>query len=148
MENVFLDEVDINDSIEYITNEIKKKQLLIDDIVAIARGGYIPARYLAKTLNIRKLYSIGVESYNDKTREEISFYQIPILKEHQNILVVDDIIDSGQTMVQTLAYFKEKFCPNNIYTCSIHYKPQSSIFKPDIFYKEVNEQTWITYPWE
>ena len=52
---------------KYITNKLKKNK--IDIIVAISRGGLIPSRIIAKHLNIRRIYSLGMESYNDSVNK-------------------------------------------------------------------------------
>jgi hypoxanthine phosphoribosyltransferase len=55
-----------------------------------------------------------------------------------NTLVVDDIADTGHTL-------------NNIvgcYTATLHYKPHTSCFKPDIYAQTHNGNEFIYYPWE
>ena len=57
-----------------------------------------------------------------------------------NILIVDDISDTGRTLKQ----FKFE---ENIYTATLHWK-QSSEYQPDYFWEIAYENEWIVYPWE
>ena len=55
-----------------------------------------------------------------------------------NTLVVDDICDSGKTLHNYAG----------VYTAVLYYKPQTSIFKPNICGKTHNGDEWIIFPWE
>jgi len=125
----------IND-LEKITTLLKKENF--EAILAISRGGLTFAHFLAERLNIRKVYSIGIISYDkDKKLDTLKIYSMPEIKE-KNILIVDDISDSGDTFLEVLKHFKGK-------TASIFYKPTSK-YKPDFFMKKTSK--WITFFWE
>ena len=62
------------------------------------------------------------------------------------VLIVADIADSGETFKMAIKEVKDAGA-KHIYTCSIHYKPQSK-FKPTFIGKEVSDDIWIVYPWE
>ena len=53
-------------------------------------------------------------------------------------LVVDDIADSGVTLTNT----------PGIYTAVLHYKPHTSVFKPDLYSVEYKGDDFLVYPWE
>ena len=133
-----------------ISNKVKKNK--IDIIVAVSRGGLIPARLIAKHLKIRRIYSLGMESYSDDTNKanEINIYQSFTEKfpKNCNILVVDDIVDKGTSLRHALNNIGMNRTESaTVISCAIHYK-KCSIIKPDVFYKEVDENNWIIYPWE
>ena len=117
-----------------------------DAILAIARGGLTIAHHLAEKLNIRDIFTINAISY-DKTQKqkEIKIFNIPELKNYKNILIVDDISDSGETFIKILNLLKNKYPQINFKTFSIFYKSTSK-FKPDFYIKETNE--WIKFFWE
>ena len=128
-------------------NDIKNLKLDIPDcIVAIARGGLTFAHHLAEKFNIREVFTINAISY-DKTKKlnKIDIFNIPDLKNFKNILIVDDISDSGDTFIEVLKILKEKYPHKNYKTISIFYKP-SSKFKPDFYFHKTNE--WINFFWE
>ena len=53
-------------------------------------------------------------------------------------LVVDDIADSGVTLTNT----------PGIYTAVLHYKPHTSVFKPNLYSVEYKGDDFLVYPWE
>ena len=125
----------IND-LEKITPTLKKENF--EAILAISRGGLTFAHFLGERLNIRKVYSIGVISYDkDKKLDYLKIYSMPEIQE-KNILIVDDISDSGDTFLEVLKHFNGK-------TISIFYKPISK-YKPDFFIHTTTE--WINFFWE
>ena len=75
-------------------------------ILAITRGGLIPAAILAYMLDVRRIHTVRVQHYdNTNSRlesgpqfvEEISpFDALDIYTER--LLIVDDIIDTGETL--------------------------------------------------
>ncbi len=117
-----------------------------DAILAIARGGLTLAHHLAEIFDIREVFAINAISY-DKTqrKEKIDIFNIPNLHGFKNILIVDDISDSGTTFIEALKTLKEKYQDLNFKTLAIFYKP-SSKFKPDYYFHETNE--WIRFFWE
>ena len=117
-----------------------------DAIVAIARGGLTLSHHLAEIFDIREVFAINAISY-DKTqkKEKIDIFNIPNLHGYQNVLIVDDISDSGDTFIETLKILKEKYNDINFKTFSIFFKPTSK-FKPDYYFHETDE--WIRFFWE
>jgi len=53
-------------------------------------------------------------------------------------LVIDDIADSGVTLTNT----------PGIYTAVLHYKPHTSVFKPNLYSVEYKGDDFLVYPWE
>ena len=117
-----------------------------DAIVAIARGGLTLAHHLAEIFDIREVFAINAISYNKtQKKEKIDIFNIPNLHGYKNILIVDDISDSGDTFIEVLTILKEKYNDLSFKTLSIFYKP-SSKFKPDFYFQETTE--WIRFFWE
>ncbi|MDL5504190.1 MAG: phosphoribosyltransferase family protein, partial [Candidatus Methanoperedens sp.] len=63
----------------------------------------------------------------------------------KNVLVVDDVADTGESFSVILDYLKEKN-PMEIRTAVVHYKTSSTVV-PDYWGKELEEWNWIIYPW-
>ncbi|SHO80239.1 Xanthine-guanine phosphoribosyltransferase [hydrothermal vent metagenome] len=124
---------------------IQKIDYNFDTIIAIARGGLSIGQLLGEYYNIRKVYSINTIGYDrDKKLDKIEIFNIPNLKESQNILIVDDIVDSGDTLVLILDRVKELYPDKNFKSASIFYKP-SAIIQPDYSIREAKE--WIEFFW-
>jgi|688.fasta_scaffold268763_3 hypoxanthine phosphoribosyltransferase len=137
------------DHFHTLVGEIKKKvQTTPNIIVSIGKGGSIPGVILAEMFECNNL-NLGLKSYKGETRGEIHEYQgikcFDSLRD-ANILVVDDIADSGETLKYAVSKLKENGC-ESIQTASVFYKPCSR-FKPDYFAEEVDEKVWIVQPWE
>ena len=119
-----------------------------DVVISIGKGGSVPGVILASRFGVNNL-NLGLKSYNKKSRGEIVVYQ-PLSNfdslRDQNILLVDDIADSGSTLVYASELLSENFC-SNVRTATVFYKP-SSVFKPDIYGIEVETEEWIVLPWE
>lgn len=114
----------------------------------------VPSVILANRLNIKKLYTFGLTSYDgNNQRGEIEAYYDPALLEidkDAKILVVDDILDSGSTFKYIEKYFSEKGYAN-ITNYALHYKvigPEQYIPSNFMYSEIVDAGTWIEYAWE
>lgn len=140
---------DIEDLTEKVKDlhEIKK----FTCIITIARGGLIPAQYIAYQLEVKQIYSFGLFSYNKNDSSDIWIYQtVKTLNQLQNYLIVDDIYDSGKT----IQYLQEKFLylPEESVTYSCIYlkeKPKYTFFFPKQFiYARKLPNVWIRFPYD
>ena len=116
-----------------------------DAIVAVTRGGLVPAAIVARELGIRLIETICVSSYNHMTQTEVR-----VLKrvaeslgknKGQGLLIIDDLADTGQT-----AKIVRDALPKAHYA-TVYAKP---LGRPlvDTFITEVSQDTWIFFPWD
>ena len=63
----------------------------------------------------------------------------------KHVLVVDDLVDQGETMDTILAFLEEKYHPSKVMTAALLIKPWSK-FRPDFFVDTTD--AWIVFPWE
>jgi hypoxanthine phosphoribosyltransferase len=119
-----------------------------DLIIAITRGGYPPARLLSDYFGISDLLSLKVEHYRgpDKLRSAIVPYPFPASIESRRVLVVDDVSDSGDSLVAALRQLEHNGAPRQLRTAVLHHKETSSL-RPDYFAQRIVKWRWITYPW-
>lgn len=114
----------------------------IDCIVGISRGGAIVAMILAHKIGIKEVYTVGYDSYNDKGKQKKLKRITPKLNlKGKNILLIDDIVDSGKTLERALKDLKG----NKITSISLHCTNHSKVI-PDFWIH--NTSNWIIYPWE
>lgn len=118
-----------------------------DVVVAVCRGGLIPARILVDLLEARQLATIQIEFYIGlgETKEQPTLKQalaLPVTG--KKVLLVDDIADSGKSLQYAINYLKEQGAAETR-TATIYYKAQS-IVKPDFYEKETD--CWVVFPWE
>ena len=116
-----------------------------DAIVAIARGGMILTQLISEAINLRDIYTINCISYNEtKKFQKVEIFNIPDIINKKRILIVDDIIDSGDTLTEVLKVLEEKYPRITFFTASIFYK-QSACIEPNWWVKE--PKGWIEFFW-
>lgn len=112
-------------------------------IVAISRGGLIPAQLIAYKLNIRDVRVMKLISYDENNvRGEINDISTDRLFDGQDVYFIDDLADSGAT----IRYVKKRFPMARM--CSMLMKSDCSE-RPDICAREgINQNTWLVFPWD
>ena len=122
-----------------------------DHILVITRGGMVPACLISERTNIRNILCAAVVFYEgqDRTLPAPLFVQFPSDDQvnKQRILVVDDVWDTGATIVAVRDRLRRAGA--HVDCCVLHYKPTHSRFPGDApeFYAE-EASGWIVYPWD
>lgn len=133
--------------VEDIANKIENDDLRIDLIIAISRGGFVPARILSDQLRVKKLTCIQIEYYdsiNKNKSEPNLIFPLNLDVSGYHVLLVDDVSDSGKSLISALKHIQDKGT-KSVKTATVHIKPWTK-FIPDYFSEEVDK--WIIYPWE
>ena len=143
--NVSFDE--INFYARTIADRLKEEG--ITHVIGLARGGLIPATIISYVLN-KALISTGVRSYKgDKKTKKLSTYQPLNLKElkeaNAHLLVVDDICDSGETMMHICE--KIEFSGIEAKYTTVFTKEKHKEWL-DHYGLVVSDNKWIVFPWE
>jgi len=118
-----------------------------DALVAITRGGLVPAAIVARELNIRVVESVAVKSYDHQSQGGIKVLKSisdEILTKARNggkILIVDDLVDTGST-----ARVVRDMLPG-AHFATVYAKPKGREMV-DTFITEVSQDTWIFFPWD
>ena len=116
-----------------------------DAILGIARGGLSMAQMLGEYYDMREVYSINTIGYNDTHKNDsIEVFNIPELKDVKTVLIVDDIVDSGDTLVEVLAVLNGRYPNISFITASLFYKKTAKI-TPTWYVKE--PKGWIEFFW-
>lgn len=115
-------------------------------IIAIARGGLIPAALIAQELNIRLIDTICMSSYSNKTGGSYAKQsELEVLKtidgDGHGFLIIDDLVDSGKTAV-----FVKALLPK-AHLATLYAKPAGKAYA-NTFVKEFMQHQWIIFPWE
>jgi xanthine phosphoribosyltransferase len=116
-------------------------------VVAIARGGLVPAAIVARELNIRKVESVAVKSYDHQNQGGIKVLKpmaqeiLDIAKNGGKVLIVDDLVDTGAT-----ARVVRDMLPG-AHFATVYAKPKGREMV-DTFITEVSQDTWIFFPWD
>ncbi len=117
-----------------------------DALIAIARGGLTLGHFLAQALNIREIYTLNSIHYeNSKKLDILNIFNIPNLNGLNRAVLVDDIIDSGETMAEILKLLNSQY-PNCEFKVATLFYKSSAVLKPDWSINEAN--CWIDFFWE
>ncbi|MEM3831847.1 MAG: phosphoribosyltransferase [Sulfolobales archaeon] len=123
-------------------------------IVAIARGGYVPARLLCDFLGVGELLSIQVVHWIEADRRDNARirFRHSILDDMggRRVLLVDDIVDTGLSMILAREYVEREWKPREIKTAAITIVTSMARIKPDYYVEELKEREWdwYIYPWK
>ena len=116
---IYLSWENIEELVDFICDKFKERKFSSDSIMGLPRGGLIPAVMLSHKLNLPLVF--------EPTRKT---------------LIVDDICDSGKTFLEII-----KLHPYNMIV-SLHFKPHTSKFIPDLYGCILTSDDWLVYPWE
>jgi hypoxanthine phosphoribosyltransferase len=118
-----------------------------DLVVAIARGGYIPARLLCDHLSLYNLTSLRIAHYTGAEINGQARIVSPLATDikDKRILLVDDVSDSGDTLALALEHLKA-LAPQELRLAVLQHKVNASIV-PDFYAQKIIHWRWITYPW-
>ena len=119
---------------------IRDSQFKPDCVVGVVRGGYIPSEAISRALKV-PLVLVRASSYSDKSKIGSPVISEFIGKPFGKVLIVDDLVDSGETLLQV----KEILRNFNPKTAVIWTKKDNIA---DFFVKRVEPETWIEQPME
>lgn len=116
-------------------------------IIAVTRGGLVPAGIVARELDIRLIETVGVSSYEGADGTVGQVGSAEVIKMPANVgdgagwLVIDDLVDTGQTAKLLRQLFPKA------HFAAVFAKPLGRALV-DTFITEVSQDTWIFFPWE
>ena len=117
-------------------------------VIAITRGGLVPAAIVARELGVRVIDTVCIASYNHTERADLV-----VLKgisadtaklgggTGKGLLIVDDLVDTGKT-----GRLVRDMMPD-AHFATVYAKPMGRELV-DTFITEVSQDTWIFFPWD
>jgi xanthine phosphoribosyltransferase len=117
-------------------------------VIAITRGGLVPAAIVARELGVRIIDTVCIASYDHTKQGELQILKsvsADVAKlgggTGKGLLIVDDLVDTGQTARLVRGMLPEA------HFASVYAKP---LGRPlvDTFITEVSQDTWIHFPWD
>ena len=127
-----------------------------EGIVAITRGGLVPAAIVARELDIRLIETVCIASYgsgaeapqpsdpaapDDREQGTLTLLKRPEVGDGTGWLIVDDLVDTGKT-----ARAVRDLMPK-AHFATVYAKPAGRPLV-DTFITEVSQDTWILFPWD
>ena len=109
-------------------------------IVAVTRGGLVPAAVVARELEVRLIDTLCIASYDDRQQGEMTVLK-RVDGDGEGWLIIDDLVDTGKTV----RVVRDRLPKAHIAT--VYAKP---LGRPlvDTFVTEVSQDTWIYFPWD
>lgn len=128
--------------------KIKATKFQPDMIIALGRGGMIPARLMSDILGVQNVCMFGIKLYTGVStkKDKPTIEPFNHIIEKKNVLLIDDILDSGITIEKAYETLYNKK-PKSIKIATLLCK-KTSLKKPTFFSKECLENEWIIFPWE
>lgn len=115
-------------------------------ILAVARGGLTLGHSLAVALENRNLFTLNSIHYEDTNKlDTIQIFNVPDLSRYTKILLVDDIIDSGESMVEIKRELLKRYPNLDIKIATVFYK-EKALLLPEFKVKEVHD--WVEFFWD
>lgn len=147
------------DGIRELAQDIVDSGWNPDLVVAVARGGLLPAGALAYAMGLKAIGTMNVEFYTDIAETLPEPVLIPPLMdpsalEGKKVLVVDDVADSGKTLALVMKMIREQGVQGLDGKTSVRvsearsaciYHKSRSIVVPDYVWKKTDK--WINFPW-
>ncbi len=116
-------------------------------LIAVTRGGLVPAAVVARELEIRLIETVSVVGYHYDNSQPTRQDSVTVIKRPADVgdgegwLVVDDLVDTGRT-----AEVLRRMMPK-AHFATLYAKPMG-IPMTDTFITEVSQDTWIYFPWD
>lgn len=127
-----------------LTRQVIKSGQRFQGIVALTRGGLVPAAILARELEIRLIETLCISSYDEQVQEKLSLLKVPESAkavDGKDWLVIDDLIDSGATMREARALLPRA----TFATLYVKCEPSGLV---DYFVRDFDPETWLFFPWD
>lgn len=111
-----------------------------DRIIAVVRGGLVPAAVIARELDIHLVDTVCISSYTIREQGQVSVLK-DLKGNGEGCLIIDDLVDTGKT-----ARVVREMLPE-AHFATVYAKPDGRPLV-DTFVTEVSQDTWILFPWD
>jgi uncharacterized protein len=145
---------DFRAGIDDIANQITASDYRPDYIVGVVRGGAVPAVYLSHKLKI-PVVMVAWNTRDDPEFGNESNHWIPEdINDGKKILLIDDIVDGGDTIKELLADWQSSvdgtLNTDNIKIAAMWYNTAQDVVV-DFCHRTIDrneDQRWVVFDWE
>jgi len=113
-------------------------------IVALTRGGLVPAAIVAREMSIHVVDTLCITSYDEQVQGKLNILKMPdaALKDGgAGWLLIDDLVDTGTTMRAA-----REILPN-AHFATVYAKPKG-VDLVDTYVYDIDQDLWIFFPWD
>jgi xanthine phosphoribosyltransferase len=134
--------IDIHTTAKTLSRALRASGTEWSRLIAVTRGGMVPACLVARDLDIRVIDTASVKSYDHQTQSAAQVLNMPHdVGTGKGCLIIDDLSDTGNTFKAL-----REMLPDATYAC-LYVKPAGKPYT-DYYADEVTQDTWIYLPWE
>lgn len=134
---------------ETLAKKIRESIYRPEVIIAISRGGLVPARIISDVLGVDDVISMGVKYWGlaqRRAERPLLYHSIePGVIRDRKVLIADEVADTGHTLMLAKSLL-DLIGAAEVKTAVLHLKTTSR-FTPDYYAEKVEEWVWISYPW-
>jgi xanthine phosphoribosyltransferase len=111
-------------------------------LIAVTRGGLVPACLVARDLDIRTIETISISSYDHQAQGSVSVLKAAAgVGDGTGCLIVDDLADTGTTLKMIREMTQDSL------VVTIFAKPAGESLV-DLFREKVAQNVWVRFPWD
>ncbi|MFN4281292.1 MAG: xanthine phosphoribosyltransferase [Alphaproteobacteria bacterium] len=113
-------------------------------IIALTRGGLVPAAIVAREMEIRVIDTLCIATYDEQKLETVSILKRPegaLASGGEGWLLIDDLVDTGTTLQAA-----RKLLPK-AHFATLYGKPKG-LPLVDTFMHQVPQDQWVYFPWD
>lgn len=135
---------------ENVVKKITKAAFKPDTVIALIRGGLVPARLVCDHLALKNLFAVKVEHWGITAQPDMKaklIQGVGVDLSGQKVLVVDDITDTGESMALSIEHLRSRN-PKELKSASLLHISHSK-FEPDFYDVFVPKEkwAWFIFPW-
>jgi len=113
-------------------------------IVALTRGGLVPAAIVAREMSIHVVDTLCISSYDEQVQGSIRVLKEPqaaLENGGEGWLLVDDLVDTGTTMKAARDILPKA------HFATVYAKPKG-LKLIDTYVHDIEQDVWIFFPWD
>ncbi len=130
-----------------LAKKIKASGFEPDYLIGITVGGLIPLGLFAKSFNTNKVVTVSANSYDGRRQNELAITYLPKINlVGKKVLLIDEIVESGETLKQISEILINKYKVGELKTSTFVINKDKCKFLPDFYSLETAE--WVVFPWE
>lgn len=124
-----------------LARQIMAQDRKFSKILVITRGGMFPAGILARELDIRHIETVCIDTYDTQSRKEPTLLKAPSPDYCRDVLVVDDLVDTGTTLKLLKSMLSDPL------VVTLFAKPEGEALV-DLYHEKIAQDVWVRFPWD
>jgi len=113
-------------------------------IIALTRGGLVPAAIIAREMEIRIVDTLCITTYDEQVQGNLSVLKVPdqaIAEDGEGWLLIDDLVDTGTTAKEALRLLPKA------HFATVYAKPMGLPYV-NTYSHDVEQDVWVFFPWD